>query len=350
MARVLSGCKDNLNLLKYNRDKTFDRLIKLHKGKCTQKLKQIHDRHITSKRIPFTNIKETEDGKWEIQSEDGKKIYNVTLQNKECQERNCQLRCIECATCTHQFSCTCVDHMLYATICKHVHLLQQFRFRQSKANDNNEETHFQEEEDIERNQELSFLVATVKDQDTTNFERLKQSAQKTLSELDDLVSNAESRDSEAVRDLVKGLNILKRSFDTIRRNSDIRQIPTTSCNAPHNKNIEQQRHFFQTSKRKKTANVRFAKPTDEDRAQFEKLGYMFQKNKRTEHASEQTVKSKDIEAEAKTGITSINIPKGSYIRNIIIIVRYIIVKQEQESEELLFWKIKQLIKNETVTT
>ena len=315
-----------VNLLKYNRDKTFDRLIKLHKGKSTQKLKQIHERHITSKRIPFTNIKETEEGKWEITSEDGKKIYYVTLLQKKCQESNCQLRCIECAICTHQFCCTCVDHMLYATICKHVHLLQQFRFRQSKADDDTEKIHFQEEEDFERNQELSFLVATVKEQSTTNIEKLQQNAQKSLSEINDLVSNADSRDTVAVRDLVKGLNILKRSFDTLRRNSDIRQIPTTSCNAPHNKNIEQQRHFFQTSKRRKTANVRFAKPTDEDRAQFEKLGYIFQKTKRREHAAEQMETSKTVEEEVKTGITSISIPKGSLIRNIILIFRYSILQ------------------------
>ena len=244
---------------------------------------------------------------------DGKKIYNVTLLNKECQESNCQLRCIECDTCTHQFSCTCVDHMLYATICKHVHLLQQFRFRLSKVDDDYKKIHFQEEEDFERNQEVSFLVGTVKDQSITNFEKLQQSAQKSLSELHDLVSNADSRDTEAVRDLIKGLNTLKRSFDTSRRNSDIRQIPTTSCNAPHNKNIEQQRHFFQTSKRKKTANVRFAKPTDEDRAHFEKLGYTFQKHKRVESTSEAIKKNKEMEVEAKTGITSINLPKGSCI-------------------------------------
>lgn len=37
-----------LNLLKYVRDKTFDRLIKLTKGKVTSRLSVIHERHLRS--------------------------------------------------------------------------------------------------------------------------------------------------------------------------------------------------------------------------------------------------------------------------------------------------------------
>ena len=37
---------------------------------------------------------------------------------------------------------------------------------------------------------------------------------------------------------------------------------------PNNKNIDQQRRFFSTTKRQKKGNIRFAKPSDEDRNEF----------------------------------------------------------------------------------
>ena len=40
------------NLLKYVRDKTFDRLIKEAKGKSTDRVNMIHDRHLRSLSLP----------------------------------------------------------------------------------------------------------------------------------------------------------------------------------------------------------------------------------------------------------------------------------------------------------
>ena len=40
-----------LNLLRYFRDKTFDRLIKVTKGKSTNRVNMIHDRHLQS--LPY---------------------------------------------------------------------------------------------------------------------------------------------------------------------------------------------------------------------------------------------------------------------------------------------------------
>ena len=47
---MVNTCVDRclINLLKFNRDKAFERLIKLTKVKCSQKIKSINERHQAS--------------------------------------------------------------------------------------------------------------------------------------------------------------------------------------------------------------------------------------------------------------------------------------------------------------
>ena len=45
-----------VNLLKFSRDKVFDRINKLTKGKNSAKLKRVHRSHLESMNVPFTKI------------------------------------------------------------------------------------------------------------------------------------------------------------------------------------------------------------------------------------------------------------------------------------------------------
>lgn len=258
-----------VNLLKFNRDKTFERLRKITKGKRTGKLKQIDDRHDTSTKMALSKITAKDDGCWEVESEDGKRKYLVSRVSEECEEANCQLRCAQCSVCTHQFSCTCIDHMLYSTICKHVHLLSRFMKVNGTTRDGpTDETCF--EASSANFTEIEFLHQTVAEKESTDVEKVKQNIQQLLATVEMGIKDATNDDMLALRHLLSGLHAAKNTYEVMKRDANIEKIPVTT-NAPSNKCLDTQRRFYQTSKRKKTATVRLAKPTDEEKDAFESL-------------------------------------------------------------------------------
>lgn len=100
-----------VNLLKYTRDKLFERLIKLTKGKSTGKLKIIQDRHSRSTKLPTESVECTiSDCKLKIESGNSSSIYIVSKQQHTCTDDTCQLRCTECST----------DSGMHTTV--HIHL------------------------------------------------------------------------------------------------------------------------------------------------------------------------------------------------------------------------------------
>ena len=80
-----------LNLLKYVRDKTFDRLIKLTKGKVTSRLSVIHERHLRSLTLPTASVKVEEDDTWEVLGQDGISRYKVSKLMSACKEQTASL-------------------------------------------------------------------------------------------------------------------------------------------------------------------------------------------------------------------------------------------------------------------
>ena len=68
----VNKCLDNciFNLLKYVRDKTFDRLIKEAKGKSTDRVNMMHDRHLRSLSLPVESVNCEEDDTRTVLEED----------------------------------------------------------------------------------------------------------------------------------------------------------------------------------------------------------------------------------------------------------------------------------------
>ncbi len=81
-------------LLKISRDKSFERLIKLSKGKNSNKHDNIRKRHKTSLEMTTKNAREIKKGSWTVLSKDEKTEYTVTKLNLEC-NGTCFLKCIE---------------------------------------------------------------------------------------------------------------------------------------------------------------------------------------------------------------------------------------------------------------
>ena len=98
--RRLDNCL--FHLLKYSRDKCFERIIKLAKGKSSKRINMIHGRHRQSLELSFNRISSTESSTvWKIQSSEGAEKYSVEKIDEECDVRECMLRCHECKICCH---------------------------------------------------------------------------------------------------------------------------------------------------------------------------------------------------------------------------------------------------------
>ena len=107
-------------LMRLSRDKAFERLCKLEKGKVSGRLATIRKRHLASTKLPLHLVEQKEDSQWCVTSGDHSQEYTILLENSGC-PTNCQLLCKECAVCIHMFSCTWMDYVINHTICKHMH-------------------------------------------------------------------------------------------------------------------------------------------------------------------------------------------------------------------------------------
>ena len=111
-------------LLKISRDKVFEQLIKLEKGKYTHRVSEINKRHksISTLEPLSENIQAIDDLSWNVSSaRDGSITYVVKIVKETC---TCNLRCSMCGACVHMYTCTCIDSTLHATVCKHAHAIK----------------------------------------------------------------------------------------------------------------------------------------------------------------------------------------------------------------------------------
>lgn len=173
-----------LNRLKYVRHKTFDRLIKLTKGKATTCVNMIHERHMRSVTLPTGSVKTKDTDSWSVLGEDGRSTYKVSKLLNACSDpQNCQLKCSECRICVHLYVCNC--SLIASTICKHIHLV--CRYSTSQENDTvqlddiqyPDNTKFDQQDDgaFEAKAEMNFLKVPAKVEKPTGKEERSQSKQ-----------------------------------------------------------------------------------------------------------------------------------------------------------------------------
>ena len=82
-----------------------------------------------------------------------------------------------------------------------------------------------------------------------------------------MVQNTDERHFEAVKHVLKSTVAVKNTLATMKKNVDIVKLDPVMGIAP-GKNLEQQRNFFSTAKRKRKHNAEYANPTDEEKALF----------------------------------------------------------------------------------
>ena len=297
--RVYLGGKVNkrvdsclVNLMKFIRDKTFERLIKKTKGKTTYRKKNIEDRHIRSQEMSLELVERVKEGKWFVKSVDGS-TYEVSRVNDRCPENMCNMVCSECQICTHVFACNCSDYLVLSTMCKHIHLVQRFikdikeedhRVKKDEvhdylnddnghqnddANDLNDENHLKDENHMiyEEMNEFEFLKSKIKGPNSDVTSVKSRINEKMLSLMTKMNS---SNNLEALKYLEKKMTEATSVFITINqeKKAQILDIKNEKL-APANKNMATQRRFYSTKKKRcKTSNIRYARPSKDEMKSF----------------------------------------------------------------------------------
>ena len=117
-----------VKLREFDLDKNFERMIKLEKGKYSSRMKNIGASHKTSLHMQLDFVIENSVGTYMVKSESRESVHYTV--RREQSRRNCsdpcRMVCADCNICAHQFSCTCVDHLLKLNICKHIHLTMRY--------------------------------------------------------------------------------------------------------------------------------------------------------------------------------------------------------------------------------
>ncbi|KAJ8869624.1 hypothetical protein PR048_028617 [Dryococelus australis] len=109
-------------VMRFLKDRLYDRLITPHKNKDTHKLSDIRSRHKSSLEMSTTDMFEM-DGVWSIPSPKNPSVkYEVRENDTSC---SCNLRCDDCSACIHFYKCTCCDFVVKRNMCKHTHLVAQ---------------------------------------------------------------------------------------------------------------------------------------------------------------------------------------------------------------------------------
>ena len=237
-------------LLKIARNKVFERLTKLEKGKQTHRISEINKRHMTAlQMIPLqVPITQRDEKEWIITSQRGRDVhYCVQLHTDTC---TCKLVCKNCNVCVHMFTCTCTDATLHATICKHIHLL----------NITNKTTNVSH---LQSNSNTIQYFSDILDQEScgTHISELlksRQQAQHHLNELSILLQSCHDVEllKASTQHLVSAITVIKaQKYSTKVQLPQKRQYPP-------NKNAEKQFRFHSTKKRRTTSTtVTLSKPT-----------------------------------------------------------------------------------------
>ena len=236
-------------LLEFARDKAFERLIKLEKGKPSLRASTIHKRYQESIKMSFAQIECLTANTWKVQSSYDPDTFYEVLQEETCcsADKSC-LRCNTCNICIHQFVCGCPDSLYRSTICKHIHLIAR------SLNDTTSRSNLSLLECTGNIEHEPILKEVQQPSQESSIPVIKQHLFQKMSALSTCLNNCHDMQIlKAVSShLSSALNIL---------NMEGNQVPLPSSNTPVNKKVEPQQKFVSTHKRKKQSTTKIAAPT-----------------------------------------------------------------------------------------
>ena len=226
-------------LLKIAKDKVFDHITKLEKGKYTHRVSEINKPHKSATNMCHLKdqVLQKNETTWMVPSEIDQSLrYRVELVNSEC---SCQLCCSTCKVCKHTYSCTCMDATMHATVCKHVHLVNMTTKAVVETAQNIKmQTHTQTK--------LNYFSKLLDDGEECEVSKLHQKLLHKVSELSVLLRNCKNIDDfRAARNHITSAMIALKSHTQTNRSTI---LPIKRKIVP-NQNYEKQPRFFSTKKK-----------------------------------------------------------------------------------------------------
>ena len=270
-------------LLRFAKDKAFERIQKLEKGKSSHRMKEILRRHKTAVEMVSkgTVPHQVTENSWQVHSESSEQVYTVTRAKQEC---SCLLHCSDCHACIHMYTCSCADAHLQSTICKHSHLVQLFLHERSfdpcstgqegqSANDGKSDddvvpasiatVSMQNETSDSAPDSIDYFSRILHSSDIQSLHQHKTVLKEKIYELQNLVDAAQNSDAicTAKQHVVTAINALKAMESHMHESSNtfpIRKRPASNAKS------EKQLRFYST-KKKRVTQTRWAKPTAQEK-------------------------------------------------------------------------------------
>lgn len=261
-------------LLTIAKDKAYERLIKIEKGKSTHRVCELNKRHKTAEALLQDSgyklpIKDTS-ASWKVYGSKGNE-YKVDKMVENC---DCRVLCRSCNTCTHMYKCTCADYLVHNTVCKHIHIVKivnkniQNVLEGTTTNDLSEVNNA----GIDDSNYLLQLVTGNEKQkpDPSDYGKLTKAKNEMGNLINELKSLTEScTNTEAITSAMvharAAINLVK-----ILQHNKTDVLQQTKRYAPNTKN-ETQLRFYSTKKKHKTSLKRIAKPNNEEISECKKV-------------------------------------------------------------------------------
>lgn len=188
---------------------------------------------------------------WTVGSENGHQEYTVCLEQERCTQ-DCALECTQCNICLHMYSCACYDHLIHATICKHIHLVAMTLQSESPP---------QDQSGSSITEDTEVILEAVKQPNPLALGPGRSRLLGKLENLSALVMDCSTTEALTAveKHIAAALSVLKAI--ELQAGGVLPQVP----NVPSNKKMTIQR-FQSTKKKRKSAKVRLAKPSNEEKA------------------------------------------------------------------------------------
>ena len=225
-------------LLKYNRDKLFERMSKL-KNVSTTKTKKTRSSHHKSLAISLSYINVKGANLWEVSSKNNMQIYTVE-KNLQPLCVTCHLKCDKCNICVHMYKCACKDNVIMSNICKHIHACH----RLFNIIDDSSVIEQDDINELKIDEFFSTYCPTDSVKSDKNVEIVKRKIELFQSQL-----TQNSLTAENCNRINHHLDQLLMLINTIP-NSDFKP-PDSNLGEPSNKKIKQQVRFESTKKKRK---------------------------------------------------------------------------------------------------
>lgn len=245
-------------LMRFIRDKLFDRLIYLNKGKISSKLALVRQRHDRSLMMSSENIVSTEKP-WTVLSSNKKELYEIKETDQlDC---NCNLRCSECKACIHSYICSCSDSSIKFNMCKHIHLciMKLCKTANPITTENEENNLFIEEtaNQIEKDSLLNELRNPMLTKKNSDFNKIKE---KLWMQFNDILEKAQTEE-----DLAIVSRFMQPILPTMRAEKRKNELISTNCpSTSRSVKFEHQRRFSLKKNSTNRTKTSIVKPSIEE--------------------------------------------------------------------------------------